>query len=293
MANIATALADRWNMRKTRETPARRTARAAVGNATPVIVITGGTRGIGLSLAHEFCDHKHTVLLIARSEPELVAASAALSARAGTRVLTLACDVTSPTAYDEIISALRSHNCYLDGLVNNAGIGLSGPFEAAARDQLDAMLAVNIVALTRLTHRALADLVTRERGLILNIASLGGVVPGPHQAAYYATKSYVLSLTEALATEASGRGVRIAAVAPGPVGTTFHAAMGAERAAYRVVLPALSPDAVARHSYRMLMLGQRVIVPGVLPRVMYGALRVMPHPVSALVTGWLLRNPKG
>ena len=99
-------------------------------------------------------------------------------------------------------------------------------------------------------------------------------------------------MTEALATEASGRGVRISAIAPGPVDTTFHSAMGADRAAYRTLLPSHSPDAIANHSYRMMMLGQRVIVPGVVARAMYGALRIMPHPISAMLTGWLLRNPQ-
>ena len=125
-------------------------------------------------------------------------------------------------------------------LVNNAGTGLAGPFLTDAPDDLSHLNAVNIDGLTRLTRAALPDMIARQRGGILNMASLGAYVPGPNQAAYYASKSYVLSLTEALASEVSGQGVRVAAMAPGPVNTTFHRDMGAEASFYRLLLPSLT-----------------------------------------------------
>jgi short-subunit dehydrogenase len=118
----------------------------------------------------------------------------------------------------------------------------------------------------------------RARGSILNVASLGGFVPGPHQAAYYASKSYVLSLTEAVAEEAAGRGVRIAVLAPGPVATGFHRDMGAAEGRYLRVFPVMSAESVARSAVRGLRLGRRVMVPGIAgPAVAY-ALRVLPRP---------------
>lgn len=288
----ARAIADIWINRHTRDNAARRAARQAIENLSPAVVITGASRGIGLAFARTFVAHGHSVVLIARTPADLARAACELAPGTATRVLTHACDVTAPDAYAAISAFLARNGCYLDGVVNNAAVGLSGPFETACAEKLDTMLTLNIAALTRFTQCALADMLARERGMIVNVASLGGVVPGPHQAAYYATKAYVLSLTEALATETSGRGVRISAIAPGPVDTTFHSAMGADRAAYRTLLPSLSPDAIANHSYRMMMLGQRVIVPGVVARAMYGALRVTPHSVSAMLTGWLLRNPQ-
>ena len=117
--------------------------------------------------------------------------------------------------------------------------------------------------MTRLTRTALPDMIARQRGGILNVASLGAYVPGPNQAAYYASKSYVVSLTEAIASEASGQGVRVSALAPGPVDTRFHHDMGADRSLYRLVLPSMTPDRVARSAYRGFMFGQRVIVPGI------------------------------
>ena len=152
---------------------------------------------------------------------------------------------------------------------------------------------MNVETLTRLTRAALPDMIARQRGGILNMSSLGAYVPGPNQAAYYATKAYVLSLTEALASEASGQGVRIAAVLPGPVDTTFHKDMGAEASFYRLLLPSLTPERVARSAYFGFMLGRRVIVPGIFNNAMFVALRLLPHVLTVPIVSWLLRrNPK-
>lgn len=129
----------------------------------------------------------------------------------------------------------------------------------------------------------------RGRGGILNVASLGGYTPGPYQAAYYASKAYVISLTEAIAVETAGEGVRLCALAPGPVNTRFHERMGAESALYRgLVLPA-SARSVARAGYLGLMLGLRVVVPGLINPFLALALRIMPHRIMVPIVGWLLK----
>ena len=112
-------------------------------------------------------------------------------------------------------------------------------------------------------RHALPAMLARGEGGIINVASLGGLVPGPNQAAYYASKAYVVSLTRAVATENAGRGVRLMALAPGPVDTGFHRAMGAELSFYRQLMIALSPEQTARAAYRGYMLGLHLVVPGV------------------------------
>ena len=290
MLNVAAGIASLWINRYNRDTDHRRLARGIVSTLRPAVVITGGSRGIGLALARVFVSEGHTVLLIARDHGVLADAAKSLHPATADRILTLGCDITSAEAIRDIEAALARAGCYLDILVNNAATGASGLFAETSLERLDALVALNIAALTRITHHASAGMVARGQGGILNIASLGGVVPGPHQAAYYASKAYVMSLTEAIASETRGRGVRISVVAPGPVETNFHAAMGADRALYRVLLPSLTPDQVARRSHRWFMAGQRVIVPGLVNRVMFAALRVMPHPLSVTLTGWLLKN---
>ena len=147
-------------------------------------------------------------------------------------------DVTLPDAVAKIEAALASHGAYADVLVNNAGIGLSGPFHAHAAADVLRLVDLNVRALTHLTHHFLPGMRVRGRGGILNLASIGGYAPGPNQAAYYASKAYVLSLTEAIAAETAGEGVRVCALAPGPVNTRFHeTAWARENAFYRSFVP--------------------------------------------------------
>jgi short-subunit dehydrogenase len=273
-----------WNNRFNRASDARSAARARVEGLIPASVITGATRGIGLEFARVFRRYGHDVVLIARSVDELATADQALSSIPGQgRVFTLACDVAADNAVQQIDDGLARFGCYLDTLVNNAAIGLSGGFENYAPDELDRLVAVNVAALTRLTRHALPGMLARGNG---------GVLPGPHQAAYYASKAYVVSLTEALASEISGRGVRMSVVVPGPVATRFHADMGAEQARYRILIPEIKAERVAMSGYRGFTLGKRVIVPGLINRGLYAALRFLPHPLSVPLTGWLLENPK-
>jgi short-subunit dehydrogenase len=202
-------------------------------------------------------------------------------------------DVTAPDAPQVIDRALAARSHYLDCLVNNAGLGLSGSFHADTAPAIEQLLAVNVCALTRLMHHALGQMRARGRGGILNVASLGGYVPGPNQAAYYASKAYVISLTEAVAHEVRGEGVRIAVVAPGPVETGFHHAMGAESSLYRILVPSLAPERVARSAYRGFAMGRRVIVPGLLPSMASWLVRILPHPLTVPIVGALLAPGAG
>ena len=120
-------------------------------------------------------------------------------------------------------------------------MGLAGPFHDQAPDAIAQLLDLNVRALTALTRHFLAGMRVRGRGGILNLASLGAYAPGPNQAVYYASKAYVLSFSEAIASETAGEGVRITAVAPGPVNTRFHARMGAEHALYRYLVAPAPP----------------------------------------------------
>ena len=132
----------------------------------------------------------------------------------------------------------------------------------------------------------------RGRGGVLNLASLGGYVPGPYQAAYYASKAYVISLSEAVAAETAGEGVRISALAPGPVNTDFHRKMRSDTSFYRYLVPPTSADAVAAAGYHGFAFGWRVIVPGVLNPILALAMRLLPHRIVIPIVGWLLK-PRG
>ncbi|WP_439543605.1 SDR family NAD(P)-dependent oxidoreductase [Hyphomicrobium sp.] len=285
MLHTLVSLVDLWIGRRAAPQPP---ALADVAGLAPCVVVTGASRGIGLALASRFANAGRNVAMVARTAGALDQAAASVPRANGPRVFTIPLDVTDADAPARLDAALREAGFYTDVLVNNAGMGLSGSFATDDAERLAHLLALNITAATRLMRHALPPMIGRGRGGILNVSSLGGLVPGPHQAAYYASKAYLVSLTEAVAHEERGRGVRIATVAPGPVDTGFHRAMQADNALYRRIVPALSPEFVAASAYRGFMMGRRVIVPGLLPTVAALAVKILPHAVTVPLVAALL-----
>ena len=280
-------LIDHWLSRHAEPSAA---ARAAVAGLKPMTVVTGGSRGIGLALARRFAKAGHDVALVARHADALQAAAASIARELHVTALAIPSDVTDASAAQRIEANLVANGFYLDVLINCAGIGLAGPFLSHSEDAIQRMLDVNVDALTRLMRHALPAMVARAEGGIINVASLGGLVPGPNQAAYYASKAYVVSLTRAVATENAGSGVRVMALAPGPVDTGFHHAMGAELSFYRQLMVALSTDQTARAAYRGYILGRRLVVPGITAKLLQIALWIIPHALLLPLIGWLLRR---
>jgi hypothetical protein len=282
------ALVTRWLGRNAKPNPE---AVAAARDSTAAVIITGGSTGIGLALAHQFAERSRAIVIVARTQKRLDEAAARLAARfPAARIETLSLDVSHPDAANRLREWLSQKRLYCDVLVNNAGIGLSGPFSAAEPEGLDALMATNVAAMARMSRAFLPGMLERGSGGILTIASLGGLIPGPNQAAYYASKAFVISLSEAIRSEVSGLGVRIAVALPGPVETRFHARMDAEGALYRYVLAAAKPERVAALIVRGFRLGRGVIAPGFVPTLAIPVLRVLPHFVTVPVVRWLLET---
>ena len=257
--------------------------------AVPWVVVTGASEGIGLHIAHRFAALGRDVILVARGEERLRTAASAIADRHGVRAIPVALDLTVADAAARIAAAADAAGGYVDVLVNNAGIGLSGRFDEGPTDQIAALLDLNVRALTVLSRHFLPGMRTRRRGGILNIASLAGYTPGPWQAVYYASKAYVISLSEALAAEVAADRVRITVVAPGPVATGFHDKMGAVDCFYRFLLPMPGPESIALFAVIGYRLGLRLVLPDIWGLVMMPFLRILPHRVTVPMVGWLLR----
>ena len=260
----------------------------------PFVVVTGGSDGIGREIALRFARAGKRVLLVARDQERLERAAEAIRGAgtpgaAGVRVDVLALDVTTPGAAEAIESHVTGLGGYVETLVNSAGIGLSGGFDTHTPGEIERLLALNVTALTRQMRHFLPGMRARGQGGVINIASLGGYVPGPYQAVYYASKAYVISLSEAVAAEVAADGVRVMVVSPGPVATAFHARMGAESSLYRRLIPAATPASVARWALLAYSLHLRSVAPGVVNTVLVQALRILPHRLVIPIVSWLLR----
>ena len=279
-------LIDRW---KRRAWHRNETAITALPGTRPAVVVTGGSDGIGRALAAAFAGPDRTLVLVARGEPKLTEAQTHLASTGRGEILTLPLDITLAAAPSEIQRFLGAHDLYADILINSAGIGTTGDFADEPEARLAAQTDLNVTALTRLCRTFLPDMLVRGRGGILNVASLGGFAPGPYQAAYYASKAYVISLTRALSHETRGQGVRMACLAPGPVNTEFHARAHGETALYRLVLPAMTPAQVARSARRGFEFGMGMIIPGLFSNVLGFALRVLPVKLTMPVVAILLK----
>src|SRR5262249_44104045 len=136
----------------------------AVQHLRPITLVTGGSRGIGLALARRFAKAGHDVALLARHADAVEAEAAALPREPGVKALAIPMDVTDSDAPQRIDTQLAANGFYLDVLINCAGVGLAGPFVEHTQAELEALLDLNAVALTRLTRHALPSMLARGRG---------------------------------------------------------------------------------------------------------------------------------
>jgi len=188
---------------------------------TRVALITGASAGLGEEFARQLSKRGHRLVLAARRKNRLEGLAAELgNARA------VAIDLAKGGAADRLLDDIEAAGETIELLVNNAGFGLLGRFDKADPKRLRQMVDLNCGTLTDLCRAALPGMVERRSGAILNVASTAAFQPGPGMAVYFATKAYVLSLTEALHEEASRFGVKVSALCPGPTRTEFGMVAG-------------------------------------------------------------------
>lgn len=285
--DILLKIGDLWVRRHASPDPA---ALAAVAALTPATVVTGASEGLGFALARRLAREGRTVVLLARSTDLLTEAAETLRASyPSARVIAEALDVSEKDAPAKLDALLAARRLYLDVLVNNAGIGLGGNFTDLDQEVLDELVETNVAAVTRLTRHYLPPMRSRARGGIMNLASLAAFSPGPWQAPYFASKAYVLSLTAAIGGECAGEGVRVCAIACGPIETRIHRKMNAGNTYYRALLPSLSADRMARLAWRSYRLGRRVVVPGIVNSFIAWSVRAMPFELLLPVVSFLMK----
>jgi len=248
-------------------------------------LITGASGGIGEAIARELGRRKIDLVLVARSADKLEQLAASLQRDQGVKAHAIAADLTAPGAAGEVLARANQAAGRIDILVNNAGYATFGPFKTSDMKSEMEMIRLNVEVLTELTRRALPDLLA-ARGRILNVASTAAFQPGPLMAAYYATKAYVLSFSEALAEELAPDGVTVTALCPGPTRTGFQGRAGIHRMRL-FSLGMMSAEDVARRGVDGLLHGRRVVVPGLSNWLGTQLIRTAPRRLPPKVVKWL------
>ena len=211
------------------------------------------------------------LVLTARRADRLAALQERLrEAYATIKVETLSADLSDAAAVSGLIADLEKRGFSPDILINNAGFGDLGTFETSDPAKIDSMLAVNIVALTRLTRWAVPGMLRAKAGWICNVGSTAGLIALPSFAVYAATKAYVNSFSEALRVELHGSGVEVIALCPGPVETEFGQVASRENSKRQFAPPAflcVHKEDVVRETLEAMERGQGRIIPGLLVRI--------------------------
>lgn len=241
-------------------------------------IITGASSGIGYEFAKILKEKGYKIILIARSEDKLQALQKELG-----EAKIIVKDLSVPNAASSIFNELKDET--IDVLINNAGIGDYGKFNNADWTKLNQMIQLNMTALTELMHLFLPSMLERKSGRILNVASTASFQPGPLMATYYATKAYVLHLSEAISSELKGTGVTVTTLCPGPTQSSFQemAGMGDSSLVKGKKLPTSKEVAVC--GYKAMIKGKKVAVHGFINFIMASSYRYMPRGLLTSAVG--------
>ena len=241
-------------------------------------LITGASTGIGYELAKLFAKDRHNLILVARDEGKLETAKNELS-KYNVEVKILSLDLSKSEDIQGLFNYVEMNKLNVDILVNNAGIGTFGDFSEIEWVKEEALIGINIKVLTKLTKYFLPKIIECKNGGILNVASTAAFCSGPRMAAYYASKAYVLNLTEAIYEECKDSGIRISCLCPGPVKTTFQDKAGIKKSesAKKYLMDA---EEVAKVSYKDFKKGKLIIIPGMKNKLLVIGNKLLPRRIS-------------
>jgi short-subunit dehydrogenase len=258
----------------------------------PVALVTGASSGIGEALVHCFARSGHDMVLVARSAGKLQALAAQLSAQYKIQALVLPTDLSEPDAAQRLAATLKRRHRVPDVLVNCAGVLEQRAFASMKPEAHQAIIDLNISALTAMLAHLLPWMVERGSGRVLNVASVAAFQPIPLLATYAASKAYVLSLTESLSEELKGSGVSITALCPGITATHMLTSAAAANAQLNRLPRFLIGDVqqVAQQGFDACMRGDVICVPGVVNQTAMLASRGVPKWLVRAIGGVLARK---
>jgi len=245
-------------------------------------LITGASAGIGREFARQLSSSARSMILVARRDEKLIELADRLKREHPKLVVHVRkVDLADPEQLRAFLESLDRDNLEVDLLINNAGLGDSGPFAESDPDRNKEMTVVNVETLTLITRHLLPRMIAKHRGAILNVSSSAGFLPIPLSAVYAATKAYVTSFSEALRAELYGTGVSVCALCPGPVVTEFQQVAKREG-----VQPNIGPqflvvtvEQVVREGLAAVEADRPLVIPGFAMKLLMLVVRLMPMPV--------------
>jgi uncharacterized protein len=255
----------------------------------PAVVVTGASSGLGVEFAKLAAAEGAKVVLIARSRPELDLVAAKIDP-SGRFAVVLSLDLGTPDAGEIIARELEALDLYCHILVNNAGFGLFGEAVELDRERQLGIIEVNLRAATDLMLRFLPAMVARKSGAVLNVGSVAGFAPGPRMAVYFASKAYLLSISQALMQEVRDAGVTVTCLCPGPVRTPFLSLSGSDGVGLFKLLRKLDAVDVARAGWKAMKAGRTLCVPGIGTKIAVIATRLLPRAALLAIVGGLQRK---
>ncbi len=239
-------------------------------------LITGASKGIGKSMALECAKRSQNLILVARSEPELVAAAAEISKIYPVMVKFLAGDLTDGGFRTKLFEWCQNENLPVGILINNAGFDVWGDFSQSDINQQLNLIDLNIKALVDLTHKFLPQLKQQRKAHLLNVASLAGYYPIAYMSVYSASKAFVINFSRALRYELRSSSVKVSCLCPGSVATDFWKRNGMLPAGKDDNSGKMSAGSVAGSAISAMMRGKAVIVPGIVNKIYSPFLKLFP-----------------
>jgi len=247
-------------------------------------LITGASNGIGLELAKVHASKGDNLVLVARSKSKLDELKSELETKFKIKVYTIGKDLSAANSAQEVYDETQQKGIQVDYLINNAGFGEFGMFTETDWAKEAQMISLNINTLTHFCKLYLKDMVARQSGKIMNVASTAAFQSGPTMAVYYATKAYVLSFSEAIDNEVRDKGVTVTALCPGATESGFQAAAAMEESALIKGKKLPTSQEVAEYGYKSMMKGKTVAIHGTMNWILANSVRFLPRSVVVKTT---------
>ena len=233
-------------------------------------LITGASSGIGKQLAIELDKIGYELVLVSRDEEKLKKVKETLK---GKKVDIISMDLSNSQNCKKLYEKVKD----VDLLINNAGFGVFGEFKDTDLEKELKLINTNVTAVHILTKLYLQDMIKKDKGYILNVASIAGFMPGPLMATYYASKAYVVRLTEGIREEIKKQksNVKLSLLCPGPVNTNFNKVAGVKFNLY-----SLSSEKVAKYAIDKMLKNKFMIVPGIGIKILRVLSKISPNNIT-------------